>query len=237
MPGVKIVESEAFWCCKYLADVECDKLERIGSYAFHYCPRLRSINLTSVEIVEKRAFSCYWLTDVKFGDQMESMGGGAFNHCASLERIAIPLSNRIIDDRDDEASYHDDVFQCCEDLKHVDLIGGVHENIAALHLEDWRNDMNAAIDAINQILPNTPSGIEGCDYIKVGEKDRAVKRWIRSVLRKIVDNKQQHCNILAEATATLVEELVLLPQDIVVKLVLHFLELPSYTFELEEQGN
>jgi len=166
---------------------------------------------------------------VNFGDKLESIGGQAFYCCVSLERIAIPLNHRII--------AADDIFTECRNLKHVDLVGGVLETIAALHLEDWRNDMNAAIDAINQILPNTPSGIEGCDYIKVGEKDRAVKRWIRSVLRKIVDNKQQHCNILAEATATLVEELVLLPQDIVVKLVLHFLELPSYTFELEEQGN
>ena len=134
MPGVKIVESEAFWCCKYLADVECDKLERIVWEAFFGCESLRSINLPSIKIVEEGAFEyCTGLTDVKFGDKLERIEGRTFLNCKSLELIAIPLSNRIIDDRDDEASYHDDVFQCCEDLKRVDLIGGVHENIAALH--------------------------------------------------------------------------------------------------------
>jgi hypothetical protein len=68
-----------------------------------------------------------------------------------LERIAIPL-NHIIDD---EASYHD-VFHRCDNLKHVDLVGGVHETIAALHLEDWRFYMNKEIDAINQILLKHP---------------------------------------------------------------------------------
>ena len=89
--------------------------------------------------------------------------------------------------------------------------------------------MNAAIDAINQILPNTPAGISR-------GKGLAVKRWIRSVLCKIVDYKQRHCNMLTEATATLVEELALLPHDIVINYILPFLKLPSFTFEVEEQG-
>ena len=59
---------------------------------------------------------------------------------------------------------------------------------------------------------------------------------MRSVLRKIVDYKQQHCIMLTEATTTLVEELALLPQDIVINNVLPFLKLPSFTFEVEEQG-
>jgi len=85
--------------------------------------------------------------------------------------------------------------------------------------------MNKEINSINQILTNKT--------IDRG-KGRAVKRWIRSVLRKIVDYKQQHHNILTEATATLVEVLSL-PEDIVMKLVLPFLELPSYAFEVENE--
>jgi hypothetical protein len=242
MPGVKIVEREAFGCCKALADVECDKLERIGRSAFFACDSLRSINLPSIKIVEFQAFwkctgltdadelafqDCTGLTDVTFGDKLERIGGGAFYGCESLERIAIPLSNHIIDDDDDDDDYYYDVFRGCSKLKHVDLVGGVHETIAALHLDEWRNDMNAAIDAINEILPNTSYE---------GGKGRAVKRWIRSVLCKIVDYKQRHCNMLTEATTTLVEELALLPQDIVINNVLPFLDLPSFTFEVVEQG-
>jgi hypothetical protein len=240
MPGVKIVEREAFsGCGESLADVECDKLERIGYYAFGGCSSLRSINLPSVKIVEEDAFSeCEALTDVTFGDKLERIKGRAFYDCESLERIAIPLSSRIIDDDDDDDYYYGDVFPGCENLKHVDLVGGVHETIAALPVDEWRNDMNAAIDAINQILPNTPAGScdEENDDDDEGEEGRAVKRWIISVLRKIVDYKQQHYNMLTKATTTLVEELALLPQDIAINNVLPFLELPSFTFEVEELG-
>jgi hypothetical protein len=123
-------------------------------------------------------------------------------------------------------------------LKHVDLVGGVHETIAALPVDEWRNDMNAAIDAINEILPNTPAGSydKENDDDEWGEKGQAVKRWIRSVLCKIVDYKQRHCNMLTEATATLVEELALLPQDVVINNILPFLDLPSFAFEVEEKG-
>jgi uncharacterized protein YidB (DUF937 family) len=227
MPGVKIVEEDAFAQCSVLADVECGKLERIGVEAFVCCDSLRSINLPSVKIVEKWAFSfCTGLTDVKFGDKLERIEKWAFYDCKSLERIAIPLSNRIIDD-DDYDDYYCDVFTGCENLKHADLVGGVNETIAALPVDEWRNDMNAAIDAINQILLNT---------LDEGGKGRVVKRWIRSVLCKIVDYKQRHCNMLTEATTTLVEELALLPQDIVINNVLPFLKLPSFTFKVEEQG-
>jgi hypothetical protein len=180
---------------------------------------------------------CERLTDVKFGDKLERIKGEAFNNCESLERIAIPLSNRIIqiDDDDDYDHYYRDVFRGCKNLKHVDLVGGVHEAIAALPVDEWRNDMNAAIDAINQILPNTPAGSSYYGNDK-GEKGLAVKRWIRSVLCKIVDYKQQHCNMLMEATTTLVEELALLPHDIMMKHVVHFLNLPSFTFEEEEES-
>jgi hypothetical protein len=52
MPCVKVIEEFAFDVCCALADVECDKLERIGRYAFSHCKSLRSINLPHVKIVE-----------------------------------------------------------------------------------------------------------------------------------------------------------------------------------------
>jgi hypothetical protein len=190
--------------------------------------------LPSIKIVEEGAFEyCTGLTDVKFGDKLERIEGRAFRNCESLGRIAIPLSNHIIEIDDDDDYYYHDVFTGCENLKHLDLVGGVHETIAALPVDDWRNDMNAAIDAINQILPNTPAV---AFWGEKGGKGRAVKRWIRSVLCKIVDYKQRHCSMLTEATTTLVNELALLPQDIVMNNVLPFLKLPSFTFEVEEQG-
>jgi hypothetical protein len=160
---------------------------------------------------------------VKFGDTLESIGGGAFCNCTSLERITLPLKDGIIT--------ADDVFRGCDNLRQVDLVGRVHEFVAALPLDDWKNDMNAKINSINQILPNTPAG----DHYggEVGEKGRAVKRWIRSVLRKLVDYKQQYRDLLT----TLVDDhLALLPRDIVLNNVLPFLEMPSYTtFEGEDE--
>jgi hypothetical protein len=229
IPGVKTVEGWAFELCKALTDVKfCDKLERIGESAFAYCKSLRSINLPSVKIVERWAFDrCYALTNVTFGDKLESIGGEAFLYCTSLERITIPLKDGIIDNDDDDH----DTFAGCMNLRHVDLVGRVHEFVAALHLDDWKNDMNAEINSINQILPNTPAG----DHYdgEVGGKGWAIQTWIRSVLHKIVDYKQQHRDLLTEATSILIEELAL-PREIVIYNVLPFLELPSYTFKGEE---
>ena len=42
-------------------------------------------------------------------------------------------------------------------MNRVDLIRGVYETVAALLMEEWKNDMDDEIDAINHILPNTPA--------------------------------------------------------------------------------
>eukprot|EP00984_Skeletonema_dohrnii_P011828 scaffold4743_cov102-Skeletonema_dohrnii-CCMP3373.AAC.4 len=230
MPGVEVVAYEAFNECEALTDVECDKLEIIESSAFFGCKSLRIINLPSARVVEGWALAdCTALTNVKFGKELESIGGLAFFGCTSLQRITIPLKDGIITE--------DDTFRGCENLKHVDLVEGeLHETIAYLQLEEWRNDMNEDINSINQILPTTPAGDDFDDYDDVGEKAQAVRRWIRSVLGKIIHYKAQHQRVLEEAATTLQ---VALPQDIVIKNVLPFLELPSYTFEVgdhEDEG-
>ena len=114
----------------------------------------------------------------------------------------------------------------CAKLKHVDLIGGVYETVAALLMEEWKNDMNEEIENISQILPDTPAGT--IRYDDNGGKAQAIRTWIRSVLHKIVCYKAKHRRYLNVATAALQPAL---PNDIVLKNVLPFLELPSYTFE------
>jgi hypothetical protein len=226
MPGVKIVEQEAFYACEALEHVVCDNLEMIGCGAFGWCTSLRSINLPSVRIVQDVAFiGCKALTDVKFGSKLERIEESAFYNCPSLQRITIPLKDGLIT--------ADDTFKGCTNLHQVDLIvGEIHKTIAALHLEKGRNDMNEEIDSINQILLNASSGGRRCDG--PGEKARAIRRWIRSVLRKIIHYQTEHRHLLNEA-ATILE--LALPNDIVMKKVLPFLNLPLLIFEVGDDDD
>eukprot|EP00985_Skeletonema_marinoi_P029223 scaffold27218_cov227-Skeletonema_marinoi.AAC.3 len=221
MPGVEVVEDCAFAECEALTIVECGKLEIIGESALYGCKSLRIIKLPSAKIFKRYAFyNCPALTYVKFGKELEIIGYRAFDGCTSLERITIPLKDGMIT--------ADDIFQGCENLKHVDLVGGggVHETIAALLLEGWKYDLKEKFYAINQILPNTPAGD---DFNDAGGKALAIRMWIRSVLRKIIHYKAEHQRYLNEAATTLQHTL---PQDIMVNNVLPFLEMPSYTFEV-----
>eukprot|EP00984_Skeletonema_dohrnii_P028416 scaffold18400_cov70-Skeletonema_dohrnii-CCMP3373.AAC.1 len=217
MPGVKVVGWGAFAKCYVLTDVECDKLEIIGLEAFDFCKSLTSINLPSARVVENSAFvSCKALTNAEFGKELESIVRGAFSGCTSLERITIPLKDDMIT--------HDNIFRGCEKLKHVDLVGGavLSDTIAALLLEEWKIDINEEINSINHILPTTPAGndFDGVD----GGMAQAVRMWIRAVLHKIIHYKAEHHSILNEAASALQ---LALPQDIVIKNVLPFLELPN----------
>ncbi len=220
MPGVKIVESMAFYHCKAMTDVECGKLEIIGKEAFNSCKSLRSINLPSARIIELAAFfGCKALMDAKFGSKLERIDGEAFWRCTSLERITIPFKNRLI--------HHDNAFEWCGNLNRVNLVeGGLHEIIAALQLEDWRNKMYEEIHSINKILPNVD--VRTAYYNNgVGGKAMVIRAWIGSVLRQLVHYKAEHRLLLGESFAHIFH----LPRDIVMKNVLPFLELPSNAFE------
>ena len=227
MPGVEVVEQEAFWSCGALTDIECGKLEIIGFEAFAHCKSLTSVNLPSIKIVGACAFiDCKALTNVEFGKELESIELSAFYGCKSLERITIPLKDGMITE--------DDIFQGCENMKQVDLVEGaiLHETIAALQMEEWKKGMRWNIDVIKQILPTTPAGNVYSDDDDVGGKAVAIRAWITNVLLNIMHFKAEHHRYLDEAATTL--ELAL-PNDIVSRNVLPFLELPSYTFELEEE--
>eukprot|EP00984_Skeletonema_dohrnii_P007985 scaffold2944_cov155-Skeletonema_dohrnii-CCMP3373.AAC.2 len=187
MPGVKVLERGAF--------IE---------WAFGGCEYLTSIDLPSVRVIEKYAFDgCKWnLVYVKFGYNLEKIEESAFADCrCSLERITIPLKDGMITD--------DNIFSGCLGLDQVDLVEGeLHETIAALQLEEWRNDMNEEIDSINRILPDARAGTGTFDFFdiidddEVGEKAWVIRRWIRSVLRKIIHYQQVHQRSLDEEVAT-----------------------------------
>ena len=199
MPGVKEVEEEAFDNCRALTDVECGKLEVLKGWAFRFCKSLRSINLPSARLVERCAFrNCDALTDVKFGSNLERFEDWAFHECINLERITIPLKDGLITD--------DDTFLGCLVLKHVVLVEEelLNKTIAALQLEDWRNDVNEEIDSIHQNLCNARAGwlYEEGD-LDAGEKAQVIRTWIRSVLDKIDHYKAEHQRILEEATTLL----------------------------------
>ena len=227
MPGVEVVERGAFYECDALTDVECGKLEIIKEQAFFHCRSLGSINLLSAKIVEMGAFTgCEALTDVKFGSKLDRIEEEAFCYCTALERITIPLKDGII--------AADNIFRGCENLKQVDLVDAeLYETIAALQLEEWRNDVYEEIDSINQILPTVDAG----EYYDYGEKARAIRTWIRSVLHKIIHYQAEHRRLVKEEVATRLQ--LALPRDVVMSTVLPFLELPSYTFEMggDQEGD
>ena len=224
MPGVKEVEREAFCSCWLLNYIEWPKLEIIHEWAFGGCS-LSGIDLPSIIEIGHQAFDgCTNVTSVKLGEDLCSLYGiAAFCGCTSLERITLPLRDDMFGKRD--------IFQACGKLHRVDLIEGaiLNETVAALPFDVWKNDMSNEIDSINQILPNTPYG--STEYRDDGEKAQVIRRWISSVLRKIVQYKAEHRHIMDEAAATLQ---FVLPQDIVRNNVLSFLELPSYTFDGED---
>ena len=119
------------------------------------------------------------------------------------------------------------MFIRCESLNHVDLVEGaeLRETIAALQLEEWKNDMNGEINSINQNLPNADAGGYGG-----GGKALIIRRWLRSVLGKILRYKAEHQGILDEAASTLQ---LAVPHDIVRNNVLPFLALPPHRFGVE----
>lgn len=164
---------------------------------------------------------------------LERIDDEVFCSCESLERITIPLKDEIITEAE--------TFQGCVNLNGVDLVEGeLHKSIAALQLEEWRNDVSEEIDCINQILPNADAGhVNPLNYDgAAGNKARNIRRWIRSVLDKIDHYQAEHQRILNEA-ATILDattlRLVLSQDGFVMDNILSFLELPS--FELAEEGD
>eukprot|EP00985_Skeletonema_marinoi_P026869 scaffold21229_cov94-Skeletonema_marinoi.AAC.1 len=151
------IGEEAFEGCENLTDVKFgDKLETIGKWAF-YRSSLQRLNLTSIITVKAGAFqSCKALTSIELCERLETIERWAFLDCDRLQRITIPLKRGLFTIDPELQEY--DQFDYCDLLTTVDLVGGAHnKTIASLHMESWRIEMNAEINRINQVLPNTPA--------------------------------------------------------------------------------
>jgi hypothetical protein len=177
LPGVKVIGQRAFDNCFELENVEfCDKLETIGFCAFAYS-NLRNVKIPKVRVIGGYAFSgCRQLTDVELSTDLERIEGRAF-YCSSLRRIAIPLKANLL---------RGDVFNGCDDLSTVDLVGGINKTISSFLLDSWRHEMNDEIDSINQDLSNTHTI----------EKTAVIQQWMGRVMERIEHYKSEHYALL-----------------------------------------
>ena len=182
--GVKIIEHAAFQFCRLLTDVEFgDQLETIEQSAFN-STALKNIKLPSVRTVGRTAFgNCGELSDVEFGEELRTIQQSAFHSCPKLKRIVLPLKGNIIEDH---------VLGWCPKLSTVDLVGGIQNTVASLHMESWRSEMTGEISRINQVLPTIPR-----------EKTEAIQQWMDSVIRRLNHYKDENHRLLKEATTLL----------------------------------
>ena len=216
LTGVRIIERVAFSRCTAMEDVEFgDKLEMVGGSAF-LGTSLRNVKLRKVRTIGSNAFSgCEQLIGVELSKDLERIGYGAFSGCPRLRRIAIPLKHNLFE--------RCDVFENCEDLSQVDLVGGVHKfDLFSLPFDSWRNEMNEEIGRINKVLPNTsalkyyadletrverinlglPSFTTGLNIgtslkqFRSDDKTVAIILWIGRVLYRIKQYKSKHYTLL-----------------------------------------
>ena len=169
-----------------------DRLETIGKWAFNGCDSLRHLKLPSIIAIETLAFNhCNRLTDVEFSERLERMGANVFCDCSRLQRIAVPLKRDLFQLSETLQYYNQ--FDDCDQLVTVDLVGGIHETVASLHMESWRTEMIAQINRINQVLPNTHAD----------EKTPEIHEWMGVVVDKKDHYKAEHYRYVKEGITLL----------------------------------
>ena len=182
--GVKIIQKYAFCGCHVTGIEFGDKLETIEQYVFSSCIGLEKIRIPTVKTVGRWAFAdCDELSDVEFGEGLRTIQEYAFNNSPKLERIALPLKGDMIEE---------DVLGWCPKLSTVDLVGGIHQTVASLHMESWRSEMTGEINSINQTLPTFSGG-----------KTESIQQWMESTLRQLNHYKDEHKALMKEATTLL----------------------------------
>ena len=186
MPGVIEIEAAAFYKCFALSELDFDKLEIIGHYAFSDCTSPISFNMPSIRRVGEYAFSRGGSTDVVFGEKMERIEDNALWGCTALRSIVIPLKHNLI--------IENNAFTFCDNLSRVDVLDGeIHKTISSLYMESWSNEMQGEIDRINQTLPKTGA------YEKAG----AIRTWIARVIQRMEHYKSEHKALVKEAMTLL----------------------------------
>ena len=187
MPGVKNVEYSAFYACWELSRVEFGKdLETIGESAFDQCTSLAFLKMPCVRRIGLRAFQDCAITELNLPLDLELVEGYAFAGCHSLEKVSMPLKEGLL---------QDGAFITCSRLVRIDLIGGVHDFVSSLHLEEWRNAANDEINRINQVLPVIDA--------RAVDKTRAIQEWMQSVLNSMDRYKAEHYALLKECMTIL----------------------------------
>ena len=196
--GVTVIEQFAFNGCISLTAVDfAGKLERIGTFSFHGCESLKSVNLPSLRVLAAYAFSdCTGLTDVGLPEGLEEIKDGAFSSCKSLKSITMPSfgaipSNVVLKD----------CFYGCGALSTVVLPGVIHRTVASLHLESWRNQLNEKISKIDQYLATLHNS--GSSFLDPGCISPIVEEWMQSILSQVMQYKMEHSKLLKEAMAIL----------------------------------
>ena len=183
----------AFSWCENVESVEFgDRLETIGECAFRRCFSLKHLKLPSIVTIGGGAFyECRCLRDAELSERLETIGEGAFRKCRRLKRIAVPLKRDLFGFDDLQRPYSQLID--CEMLITVDLVGGIHETVASLHMESWRTEMNTEINRINQVLPDTYAS----------ENTEEIRRWMDSVIDKMDHYKAEHYRYVKEGITLL----------------------------------
>ena len=188
------IDERAFCKCNNLESVEFgDRLETIGVEAFCRCSLTHHLKLRSIITIERRAFEfCRRLIDIELSERLQTIEPDAFQFCEFLQRIAVPLKRDLFELTHFLQRYTQ--FDYCEQLTTVDLIGQDHTKaIASLHMENWRTEISAEINRINQVLPNTHAD----------DKTGEIKLWIDSVMDKMDHYKAEHGRYVSEGITLL----------------------------------
>jgi hypothetical protein len=206
--GVYLIDEGAFYLCSSLKGIKLSDVRFIGAHAFNECTALADVEFgVKMEIIGDSAFArtalsnikippkawvgdyafyrCKQLMEVDMSDYLEErkIGVSAFHDCRRLRRIVIPLKDNLL------GNY---MLSNCDNIKQVDIVGGIHQTVSSLLLDSWRNEMTDEIDRINRDLPNT-------DY----ETTAVIQRWMEAVLERIDHYKAEHYALLKEFTTLL----------------------------------
>eukprot|EP00985_Skeletonema_marinoi_P018018 scaffold10020_cov161-Skeletonema_marinoi.AAC.4 len=190
--SVRILDSYAF-ADSGLTEVDCDNLKIIEDSVFSGCRSLGRITLPKVKRIGACAFENTILNEVLFSETLERVSINAFYGVAPLRRICLPLKVDLLHEEITDRFYDPGVFNACNNLATVELIGGIHETVSSLHMKRWRDHLTAEIKRINRNLPNIPSA----------QKTNVIRWWLQTVHSRIEHYKTEHIKVLKEATVLL----------------------------------
>ena len=188
--NLSVIGMLAFAFCKDLLNVEFpEQLSVIGEEAFRLCTSLKEIKLPdNLQVLGKQAFlGCTGLKSLVIpSGKRIGVGYRSFGSCTSLGHITIPLNIDLL-------STNHRIFDGCDRLNSIYIMGEVHRVVSSLTLDKWKTDINVELKRINSILPS----------IKRGPKTTRMYEWMATLQFKIERCKLEHNRVLKEAMALL----------------------------------